>query len=287
MNAFGFRSFLNWSMSVGRLFGIPIRLHITILFFLLPALTQRALGLGVALEFSLGIVLSILVHELGHALAAKRYRMTGLSIMLHGFGGFAVSSGYRTPRQALVIVLAGPGATFALGLFLLAVGSLGLGSAPPGSEASLQFWIVHALGRLNVVLGFLNLIPVLPWDGGQALQAILAHRVSEIKAVRAAAHAGLLVAPPLLLYGWFSGEGFFGLFGLVGLLTCYSTLVQTGGVRFGEMFDGRRQRKETEAVRKRKAARQGEFMDEVKMREKEREEKERLRRIFEASDIDV
>ena len=110
MNLFGPRSFLNWSVGVGKLFGVPIRLHITILFFLLPAISSRGLGLGFALEYVAAMVLSILVHELGHALMAKRFGLSGLSIMLHGFGGFAVSSGYRSPRQALLISLAGPGA---------------------------------------------------------------------------------------------------------------------------------------------------------------------------------
>ena len=283
----GFGSFLNASVGVGRLFGIPIRLHITILFFLLPALTQRALGLSVALEFAVGIVLSILIHELGHALAAKRYGLTGLSIMLHGFGGFAMSRGPRTPRQALIIALTGPGATFALGLLCLLVGNGGLRSSSLDSPALQQFAIVHSLGRLNILLGFLNLIPVLPWDGGQAFQAILAHRMPEIKAMRIAAHAGLVVAPALLVYGWIAGEAFFGLFALVGLLTCYTTLAQTGGIRFGEMFADRRARKEMEAVRRREAARQGAYLDEVKARERERDEKERLRRLFEASDIDA
>ena len=272
-------SFFNLSARVGRLFGIPISLHITILFFLLPAFTHLRVDFWFALEYIIGLVLSILIHELGHALTAKRYGLTGLSITLHGFGGFATSSGNRSPRQALTISLAGPGATFALGLLCLLVGWRSMEASVFGSEAFRQAFLVHTLGRTNILLGFLNLIPVLPWDGGQALQAVLAHRMPEFKAMRVAAHVGLAVASLLLVYGIFEG-GFFGLFALVGLLTCYGTLASSGGIRFGEIFADRRHRKEMEAVRKREEARQAAYLDDVKDRERERSEKERLRRLL-------
>ena len=96
MNFSRLNGILNWSAHAGRLFGIPIRLHITLLFFLLPAFAGRRIGLGLAFEWVAGIVLSILLHELGHALTAKRLGLTGLSITLHGFGGFASSSGPRS-----------------------------------------------------------------------------------------------------------------------------------------------------------------------------------------------
>src|SRR2546423_12450579 len=98
-------SILNWSIRAGTLFGIPINLHISLLFFLFAALPGRGLDIGHGLEYAALIVLSILLHELGHALVAKHYRLTGLSIMLHGFGGFASSQGPRTPKQTVVIAL--------------------------------------------------------------------------------------------------------------------------------------------------------------------------------------
>lgn len=112
-------------MRIGSLFGIPISIHITILFYLIPALSRRGLGIAYGLEYSVLLVLCILLHELGHALSAKHFRMFGLSIMLHGFGGFATSSGYRTPKQALIIVLAGPAVTFAISAWW-ALGGLAL-----------------------------------------------------------------------------------------------------------------------------------------------------------------
>src|ERR1700733_6616137 len=116
MNFSKLNTILNWSVRVGKLFGIPIYLHITILFFLWPALAHTGLGLAYNVEYAIGVVLSILLHELGHGLTAKYYKQTGLTIMLHGLGGFATSQGYRSPKQELLIVLAGPAVTFALGL---------------------------------------------------------------------------------------------------------------------------------------------------------------------------
>lgn len=277
MRPFRFTSLFDKSMPVGKLFGIPIRLHITILFFLLPALTFGRLNFWYSIEYAVGIVLTILVHELGHALTAKRYGMTGLSITLHGFGGFATSSGYRTPRQQLIIVLAGPGADFALGLILLCLCRLGQGP---------QFTMLWLLGVVNIEIGFLNLIPILPWDGGQAVQAILAHRMSEFKAMRYTAQIGLVLAPLLLIYGFVSNGSFFNLFAIVGLVTCLSMLLNSGGIRPGEYFQDRRHKKDLEAVKRREEERTQEYLSDVNLREKQREERERLKKLFEASGIE-
>src|SRR4051812_20738705 len=114
MNFSRLNNLLNYSVGVGRLFGIPIRLHISLLFFLWPVLAGWSLGPWYTLEYVALIVLSILFHELGQGLMAKRFRQDGLSIMLHGFGGFAPSRGLQTPMMDLMTPLAGPAVTFAL-----------------------------------------------------------------------------------------------------------------------------------------------------------------------------
>ncbi|MBC8063604.1 MAG: M50 family metallopeptidase [Chlorobia bacterium] len=276
-------SFLNWSVRVGRMFGIPISLHITLVFFLVPAISGRGLGLWYSLEWIVLVVLSILLHELGHALTAKRFRLTNLSIMLHGFGGFAVSSGNRTPTQSLMISLAGPAVTFVLGFLCLGIGAYGGDSATPGTQASTQLFLIESLGRFNILLGILNLLPSLPFDGGQALVAILNRRISEFKATRRVGHLGLILTPILAIYGFLTNNGFLTIFGLMGFLTSLMTLLQTGGVRFRESLDDRRDRKEVEAVNKRREEKTQAYLSEVQSREKQREEKERLRKILEAS----
>ncbi|AIE86356.1 peptidase M50 [Fimbriimonas ginsengisoli Gsoil 348] len=235
------------------------------------------------IEYAALIVFSILCHELGHALTAKRLGMSGLSIMLHGFGGFATSSGYRNPTQRLKVVLAGPAVTFALGLICLGLGTLGSGL---GSELGYQLFLIHFVGVINIWMGFLNLVPSLPWDGGQALQAILEHKHSEFKAMRAVAHLGLIITPPIFIYSLVAARGFAELFAAIGFITSLMTLLSSGGVKFGEFAADRRSRKEEVAFKQQSRARNDAYIEEVYERERQRDEKERLRKLFEGSGKD-
>ena len=277
---------LNWSVRVGKLFGIPISLSISILFFLWPVISSRKDDPLHALEYVVMVVLSILIHELGHALTAKRYRLTGITIMLHGFGGYATSSGERDWKQSLIITLAGPATTFALGILCAVLGNLGVNSSTFGTERHEQFWLVYSIGLMNILLGFLNLIPMLPWDGGQALQAILNRRMTYTKSMRAVAHLGLIIAPPMLIYCFITKAGFGLIFAIMGLMVSVQSLLGSGGIKFGEVFADRKDAKEMAAQRKREVERKEAYLDDVRSREKEREDKERLRKMFEVVEGD-
>ena len=276
---------LDWSVRVGKLFKIPISIHITLLFFLWPVMNRKFFDIPHTFELVILIVLSILIHELGHALVAKRYKLTGLSIMLHGFGGFATSSGARTPNQSLMISLAGPAATFAVGYLCHGVAYL---AAPKvgSEEAALQVLLIDYLGTINVTMGVLNLIPSFPFDGGNSLQAILNRKMTYLKATRAVGHVGLIVSPLVLLYAVLTGQNFIFLFGIMGIFSSVMTLLNSGGIRFREVFDDRKAKQQLLADKKREEERSSAYIDEVRAREKEREEKERLRKMFEVVDGD-
>ena len=281
MNFSKLNRIMDWNMRIGTLFGIPIRLHITILFFLWPALAREmGLGFWVAIELAVGIVLSILIHELGHALTAKHFKQSDLSIMLHGFGGFAFSQGNRTPKQELIIVLAGPAATFGLGLLCIQSANLLSPSAHGSPPLYLQLSIIHTLGAFNVFMGCINLIPIYPWDGGQAVVAVLSFRMPQIKALRFVAHYSVICGPILAIYGFATHSNFLLIFGLMGGLSSYAVLQSTGGVKFGEAGRDRKARKEEEAFKKRQRAKNDAYLDEVQTRAKEREEQERLRKLL-------
>lgn len=282
MNRSFLNSILNWSVRVGRLWDIPIDLHITLLFFLLPLLSRSGLSFGLGLEYAVLIVLSILGHELGHALVAKRFRLRGLSIMLHGFGGFAMSSGNRTPNQSITISLAGPAVTFVIGFLSLGLGTLLIHAGDP----YYQGWMFHVLGITNLILGVLNLLPMLPLDGGQTLEAQLSKKMTAFKAMRAVGHLGLILGPIIAIAGYIKGWDFIALFGIIGIFGSLSALLQTGGIRFGEFAKDRKHAKEMEAVRLRAKARNDAYMGEVDDRKRERNEKERLRKFLESSGID-
>jgi Zn-dependent protease len=281
MNNLNLRSILNWNVSVGKLFGIRIRLHVTILFFIIPALANRGLNLLVGIEFALAVILSILIHELGHALTAKAFHQKDLEIMLHGFGGFASSQGDRTPKQELLIVFAGPLADFIFGEALLLLSGHMLNGSPLSMQAEQQWLLVSAVGTLNLWLGALNLIPCLPWDGGLIVTALLWYRMNYTKALRITAHLSLVLGPILFIYGFAKGSSFFELFGGVAAFSSYMILRNTGGIRFGEALADHRTRKEEIAFQKRQKEKRDVYIGDVIERQLEREEKERLRKLLE------
>ena len=280
MNFSRLNAILDWCCRAGTLFGVPIRLHITLVFFLWAVLARSGMGFLYGVEYAVLIVLCILMHELGHALSAKHYGMSDLSIMLHGFGGFATSRGFRTPKQALVITLAGPAVTFAIGISALFIGKAGVGASSFGTEAYRQFYIIVFLGSFNILMGFLNLIPMLPFDGGNAFVAILSRRLPEFKARRAVAHIGLILAPIVTISGFATSRGLIEIFGLMGIMASVMFLLNTGGIKFGEAAADRRSRKDEEARLQRERAKNDAYLGDVAARAREREEQERLRKLL-------
>lgn len=267
----GLESFLNMSVGVGRLFGIPIKLHISLLFFLIPAFRMAPhMGAVHAIEIVIAIIISVLLHELGHALAAKAYKLSGLSITLHGFGGFAMSQGYRTPKQALIIVLMGPAVNFLLFGLGLAATLGGFILFDRGSVGYQQTEIVAYLAVFNLIMGIVNLVPMLPFDGGQVIAAVLSNRISPLAAQRRVAHLGLITGPICGLIGLGIGESMLTIFGVIGTLTSYAVLKQSGGIRFFEFLEDRRRRNEVAAQKRRENERHKRYLEEVEERRQRR-----------------
>ncbi len=133
----------------------------------LPAATYWALGFFAVI----GIFASIVLHELGHSLVARRFGMEMRGITLHMFGGAAeLEEEPTSPVAELLVAAAGPATSFALaGLFrLAALGAAGLSSTELPIEVLLRY-----LAGLNLVLAIFNLLPAFPLDGGRILRAIL------------------------------------------------------------------------------------------------------------------
>ena len=109
---------------------------------------------------------SLLLHEVGHAVVARREGMEIEGITLWLFGGVARFKGmFPSAGAELRIALAGPAVSLGLGLGFLAAGALPL----PDSVESVVTW----LGRINLILLAFNMIPALPLDGGRVLRALL------------------------------------------------------------------------------------------------------------------
>jgi Zn-dependent protease len=195
---------MRWSWNVGTFRGIRVRVHWTLLLLLaLVGVSEwgadgsfAAAIAGVALLAAL--FCCVLLHEFGHALAAKRYGIGTRSITLLPFGGIAALERLpSTPRHELVVALAGP----AVNVVLAALFGALLPIVPAASEA-----FVWTLFVVNVSLALFNLLPAFPMDGGRVLRALLATRIGLLRATRIAAGAGKVLAAGFVVLGIFIGN---------------------------------------------------------------------------------
>ncbi len=146
------------------------------------------LGLAAAL----GLFLSVLLHELGHALAARRFGVETKRITLWLLGGVAQLERIpREPKKELLIALAGPLVSFALALLFRLL----------RQEAGALGFLTHYLALVNLVLGLFNLLPALPLDGGRVYRALLALRHPYARATQKALGVSQAVAFALGLFG--------------------------------------------------------------------------------------
>lgn len=146
------------------LFGIPVRVHP--LFWVISAVMGWREDLNLTLIWIGCVFVSVLVHELGHALAARAFGWPP-QIVLYAMGGYASflpTYGY-TMGRAIVTLLAGPGAGFVLFAVVYATIRLLFFSRVELSDYTVQMF--DDLVFINLVWGFVNLLPVYPLDGGQ------------------------------------------------------------------------------------------------------------------------
>jgi stage IV sporulation protein FB len=195
------------------LFGIPVTISISVVLILAFLGFQLGDPAEIALWVAIGVV-SILLHELGHAVAA-RAAGTAPEIELAGLGG--VTTYRSSPRTegrgwSLLIGLAGPAVGIVLGLAAIGLGApcCRVASGAPLGEFALSVFVF-----VSLVWSVLNLLPILPLDGGQALAALLPGTASQ-RRVRAAM-VGVVVGGLVTVAAFRAGLTFAAI--LVGLLT--------------------------------------------------------------------
>ncbi|HEY7314454.1 MAG TPA: site-2 protease family protein [Gemmataceae bacterium] len=195
------------SFQIGKLFGIPLYLHSTLL--LLPALAlllNGGSGLGSALFLLLYLIAlfgCVVLHELGHALMARYYGIRTESITLYPIGGVArLERMSEKPGQEICIALAGPAVNFLIAGLLAPVALLALpmllqSDAPLHPATHLAGLLGQLAGMLclgNVGLMLFNLLPCFPMDGGRVLRALLTFPFGRLRATEIAAGVGLFMA---------------------------------------------------------------------------------------------
>jgi Zn-dependent protease/CBS domain-containing protein len=176
---------MSWSIPIIRIAGIQLRIHITFLLLI----GWLAIGSSAAAVFVLLLFLCVVLHEFGHAIAAKGYGINTPDITLLPIGGVArLERMPEEPKQELVIAIAGPLVNVVIAACLFVVigarGQVGLETAVERGD------ILIGLLRINVWLVLFNLLPAFPMDGGRVLRALLATRMSYARATQTAATVG-------------------------------------------------------------------------------------------------
>jgi len=185
---------MRWSYKIAAPFGIPVRVHLSLLVFLgMVAVFWGGLN---GLVLMVAVFGSVILHELGHALVARAKGLPIGDISLYPFGGMArLLASPQTTGVEIGVAVAGPLVSLVLGL-----GFWGL-AALSGSSA---LWL---MAQVNLVLGAFNLLPALPMDGGRILRAVLARKVGFYRATRIAARlarwmALAMAAAGVVWSGW-------------------------------------------------------------------------------------
>ena len=181
------------ALNLGRLFGIPLRVHFT--FWFLPLYVILASPPGTPIPFHLLLIVAIfgcvVLHELGHALAARLYGIRTRDITLYPIGGVAsLQRISEKPVEELVIAIAGPLVNVLIAAVLIVLIAAGAALAP---ETFLQTLLASFLNYLlvaNVIMILFNLIPAFPLDGGRIFRACLGFFMDHLQATRVAVYVG-------------------------------------------------------------------------------------------------
>jgi len=199
-----------WSRKLVTIVGIDVYAHVTFLLLIaFVAFGDLLAGRGPAvmarsLLFIAAIFTSVVLHEFGHALTARRFGIRTKEITLLPIGGVARLEGMPDePRHQLLVALAGPTVNVGIALFLFV--AIRLTEGPFGFE---DIWnsggsFLVQLMWINMSLAAFNLLPGYPMDGGRILRAILAMGMEPERSTKIAARVGQVFALMLGLVGLF------------------------------------------------------------------------------------
>lgn len=201
---------MKWAWRLGQIAGIALYVHATFVILIawvaLAHWTQRrnVLDAMTGVAFILALFGCVVLHELGHALTARRYGIRTRDITLLPIGGVArLEQMPEEPLQEFWVAIAGPAVNVVIAALLFAF-VLAMGRFEPVSRITLtQGPFLERLMVLNVILVVFNLLPAFPMDGGRIVRALLATRMEYTRATQIAATLGQGMA---LLFGF---VGFF------------------------------------------------------------------------------
>tara|TARA_R110002049_G_scaffold279395_4_gene458378 strand:+ start:5328 stop:6419 length:1092 start_codon:yes stop_codon:yes gene_type:complete len=202
------------NLSLGKISNIKIQIHWTF-FFLIVWIVFEEINRGgntesmlfnIALVFA--VFLCVVLHELGHALTAKRFGIATKKITLLPIGGVAsLDKIPENPKQELQVAIAGPLVNVIIAIFLYYIIPIKDIIDKNFTETleylasfSLQNFLLF-LFIVNIAMFVFNLIPAFPMDGGRIFRALLALKTNRVKATQIATHVGQFIAVLFLLIG--------------------------------------------------------------------------------------
>lgn len=210
---------MRWSLRLGSVSGIDIRVHFT--FALLVALLANqgaqahgSRGALFASLFVLGLFACVVLHELGHSLVAQRFGVGVREIVLLPIGGVArLLSEPKKPMHELLIAIAGPLVNVVIaGVLFVALQMSPLTLLDAKAMEAYAFGPPTVRGLFvmllqgNLVLAVFNMVPALPMDGGRVLRAILSFFVGQVRATNVAAGLAQVLAVGLAFYALSSDQ---------------------------------------------------------------------------------
>lgn len=197
---------VKWSFRVATVAGIEVRIHATFVLLLgfyawMGFLGGDWAGAQASVVFMLLLFLCVLLHEFGHAFAARAFGIRTPDITLLPIGGLArLEKMPSSPWQELVIAVAGPAVNV-----VIVAGLVLITGEPLQGDRLLQLSghepLVVALLKVNCLLIAFNMLPAFPMDGGRVLRALLATRLRHSLATLVAARVGQGIAVVFALAG--------------------------------------------------------------------------------------
>ncbi len=226
--------------------GIPLKLHWSFPIMLIyPFYVFREASLTIQLTFAgliLGLFLCVLLHELGHAFAARRYGVMTVDIILSPIGGVArLKQLPSNPIQELVIAAAGPLVNVVIALIIGVVLYI--------TQGYLDFSYFNEMGELlryvdwinflmlifflNIFLVLFNLIPAFPMDGGRIFRALLSLKLKRERATFYAMRIGQLFAILFVVYGFMQDDY---IIPIIGAFVFMAATSEYRSVKLGEVL---------------------------------------------------
>jgi Zn-dependent protease len=193
------------SLKVASVFGIAVRIHVSFLLYLafICLSSYQEAGLSGAIQGGLLVLILfgfVLLHEFGHAFAARTFGIRTPDITLYVIGGVArLTRIPDKPWQELIVAVAGPLVNVVI--FIVLRGAIHLEEA--ANPESPEIELLARVANYNWLLLVFNLIPAFPMDGGRVLRALLAMLMPYLRATEIAARIGQGLAVLFAIFGFF------------------------------------------------------------------------------------